>query len=94
MFGAKRANELVLLGERLDAEEARSMGLVSRVVPRDDLDAAVNELVAKLASKSPAVLRLAKKSLRSSTTQALESLPEIETLYREISPRMRTCERD
>lgn len=83
MFGAKRANELVLLGERLTAEEARSMGLVSRVVPRGDLDAAVSELVAKLASKSPAVLRLAKKSLRSSTARALESLPEIETLYRE-----------
>jgi cyclohexa-1,5-dienecarbonyl-CoA hydratase len=83
LFGAKRANELVLLGERLTAEDARSMGLVSRVVPKADVDSAVDELVSKLASKSPAVLRLAKKALRASTTRALESLPEIETLYRE-----------
>jgi cyclohexa-1,5-dienecarbonyl-CoA hydratase len=83
LFGAKRTNELVLLGERFTADEARSMGLVSRVVPRADVDSAVDVLASKLASKSPAVLRLAKKALRASTTRALESLPEIETLYRE-----------
>jgi len=83
LFGTKRANEVVLLGERFTAEDARSMGLVSRVVPKADVDSAVDELVSKLASKSPAVLRLAKKALRASTTRALESLPEIETLYRE-----------
>jgi cyclohexa-1,5-dienecarbonyl-CoA hydratase len=83
LFGAKRANEIVLLGERLTAEDARSMGLVSRVVPKADVDSAVDELVAKLADKSPAALRLAKKALRVSTLRALESLPEIETLYRE-----------
>jgi cyclohexa-1,5-dienecarbonyl-CoA hydratase len=83
LFGAKRANELVLLGERLTAEDARSMGLVSRVVPKAEVDSAVDELVSKLARKSPAVLRLARKALRASTTRALESLPEVETLYRE-----------
>jgi cyclohexa-1,5-dienecarbonyl-CoA hydratase len=83
LFGARRANEIVLLGERLTAEEAKSIGLVSRVVPKADLDSAVDELVSKLASKSPAVVRLAKKALRASTTRALESLPEVETLYRE-----------
>jgi cyclohexa-1,5-dienecarbonyl-CoA hydratase len=83
LFGAKRANELVLLGERLTAEDARTMGLVSRVVPKVDVDSTVDVIVSKLASKSPAVLRLAKKALRASTLRALESLPEIETLYRE-----------
>jgi len=83
LFGARRSKEIVLLGERLTAEEAKSLGLVSRVVPEADLDSAVDELVSKLAGKSSAVLRLAKKALRASTTRALESLPEVETLYRE-----------
>jgi cyclohexa-1,5-dienecarbonyl-CoA hydratase len=83
LFGAKRANELVLLGERVTAEDARSMGLVSRVVPKADVDSAVDELVSKIAGKSPAVLRLAKRALRASIARALESLPDIETLYRE-----------
>jgi cyclohexa-1,5-dienecarbonyl-CoA hydratase len=83
LFGAGRAKEIVLLGERLTAMEAKTIGLVSRVVPMADLDSAVDELVAKLAGKSMAVLRLAKRALRASTTRALESLPEVETLYRE-----------
>jgi cyclohexa-1,5-dienecarbonyl-CoA hydratase len=83
LFGAKRANEIVLLGDRLTAGEAKSIGLVSRVVPAADLDSAVLELVAKLASKSPAVLRIAKRALRTSTVRALEALPEIESIYRE-----------
>jgi len=83
LFGANRASAIVLLGERLTAEEAKAIGLVIRVVSKTELDSAVDELVSKLASKSPAVLRLAKKALRTSTERALESLPEIESLYRE-----------
>lgn len=83
LFGPKHASAIILLGERLTAEEAKAIGLVSRVVPKTDLDSAVDELVSKLAGKSPAVLRLAKKALRGSTERALESLPEIESLYRE-----------
>jgi cyclohexa-1,5-dienecarbonyl-CoA hydratase len=83
LFGAKRASEIVLLGERLSAAEAREIGLVSRVVDNAELDSAVDEMVSKLASKSTAVVRLAKKALRASTARALESLPEIEALYRE-----------
>jgi cyclohexa-1,5-dienecarbonyl-CoA hydratase len=83
LLGSRRASEIVLLGERLTAEEAKAIGLVHRVVAKSDLDLAVDELVSKLASKSPAVLRLAKKALRASTTRALELLPEIESLYRE-----------
>jgi cyclohexa-1,5-dienecarbonyl-CoA hydratase len=83
LVGAKRANEIVLLGNRLTAEAAKSMGLVNRVVPATELDAAVLELVSELASKSPAVLRIAKRALQASAAKALEALPEIESLYRE-----------
>ena len=58
----KLALELMLTGRRLSASEALRWGIVNRVVPREDLDRAVEELVGELASKSPHVLRLGKRS--------------------------------
>ncbi len=54
----KAALELMLTGRRMGAEEARQLGAVSRVVPAGELDAAVDETVAALASKSPATIKL------------------------------------
>ena len=54
----RAALELMLTGRRLSAEEARDLGVVSRVVPAAELDAAVDETVAALASRSPAVVKL------------------------------------
>jgi enoyl-CoA hydratase len=59
----KKANELLLLGDRISAEEAREAGIVNRVVPVDELDAFVDEWAAKLASKSPAVMRLGTEAM-------------------------------
>ena len=59
----KVATELVLLGERFDAEEARRIGVVNRVVPHDELDAATAELAGKLAAKSPLLMRMGKDAL-------------------------------
>jgi enoyl-CoA hydratase/carnithine racemase len=56
------AVEMMMTGRRLQAEEALRHGLVNRVVPRGDLDPAVEELAAALAGKSPAILRLGKRS--------------------------------
>jgi enoyl-CoA hydratase/carnithine racemase len=60
----KKANELLLLGERLSAQEALAAGIVNRVVPVGELDAAVADWAAKLASKSPAIMRLGKEAMR------------------------------
>jgi enoyl-CoA hydratase/carnithine racemase len=54
----KKALELMLTGRVVDAEEADRIGFVTRVVPHDRLDAAVDELAGTLSSKSPAVTRL------------------------------------
>ncbi len=58
----KQLLEMMLAGRIIDAGEARDMGLVTRVVPADYLDAAVGETATSLASKSPAALALGKSS--------------------------------
>ncbi len=60
----KKANELLLLGERWSAAEAHAAGIVNRVVADDQLDAAVAEWAAKLAAKSPVIKRLGKEAMR------------------------------
>jgi enoyl-CoA hydratase len=60
----KKATELLLLGERWSAREALAVGLVNKVVPAGEFDAAVAEWAAKLASKSPAIMRLGKEAMR------------------------------
>ena len=53
----KRVLELMMTGRRVDAAEAERLGFVTRVVPVAELDAAVDELAATLASKSPLIMR-------------------------------------
>ena len=61
--GRKKATELLLLGERVDAREAERVGLVNRVVPAAELDDAVGAWAAKLARSSPLLLRLGKDAI-------------------------------
>jgi enoyl-CoA hydratase/carnithine racemase len=58
----KKAMEMVLLGERFTAEQALEMGLVSRVVPADELDAEVDATLQKLAGKSPVGIKIGKEA--------------------------------
>ncbi len=60
----KRANEMLLLGERWSAADAAAAGLVNRVVARDEFDAAVADWAQKLAGKSPLIMRLGKEAMR------------------------------
>src|SRR5918994_1688394 len=59
----KKTNEMLLLGERLTAEEALDAGIVNKVVPADEFEAAVNDWATKLASKSPLIMRLGKDAM-------------------------------
>jgi enoyl-CoA hydratase len=59
----KKANELLLLGDRMSAEEAREAGIVNRVVPDAEFDAAVDDWAVKLASKSPVLMKLGKDAM-------------------------------
>ncbi len=60
----KKANELLLLGERWSAQEALAAGIVNRVVSWDELDAAVSEWAGRLAGRSPVIMHLGKEAMR------------------------------
>jgi enoyl-CoA hydratase len=60
----KKANELLLLGERWSAQEALAASIVNKVVRDVELDAAVSEWADKLAGKSPVIMRLGKEAMR------------------------------
>lgn len=54
----KRGLELIMTGDKISAAQAAEMGLITRAVPRDRLEAEVQALADKLASKSPAIMRM------------------------------------
>jgi enoyl-CoA hydratase/carnithine racemase len=54
--------EMMLTGRRFDAKEAAQLGIINRVVLREELDGAVRETVDALASQSPAALALGKSA--------------------------------
>jgi 2-(1,2-epoxy-1,2-dihydrophenyl)acetyl-CoA isomerase len=69
----KRAAELLLLGERFDAQEAKDLGLIGRIVEPDALDATTTALCDKLAAGPTWALGRAKQLLRSAETTPLET---------------------
>lgn len=58
----KHALDLMLSGERLDAERAERIGLASRVFPAESFDADVEAYLARLAGKAPVAIRLGKQA--------------------------------
>lgn len=59
----KKTTEMLLLGERLTADEAREAGIVNKVVSAEEFDDAVGDWAQKLASKSPLVMKLGKDAM-------------------------------
>jgi enoyl-CoA hydratase/carnithine racemase len=60
--GRKAAMEMLLTGDLIDAERAREIGLVNRIVPPDDLDGAVAALADKIGAKSALTLAIGKEA--------------------------------
>jgi enoyl-CoA hydratase len=58
-----RAKEIMFTGDMLTPEEAVAVGLANRVVPHDSLMDSARETAAKIAHKSPLVLKLLKRTL-------------------------------
>lgn len=71
ILGLKRAMEMALLGDRLDARQALEMGLVNRVVPTSDLAGATRALAIRLADGPAFALGRTKKLLNESLNRSL-----------------------
>jgi enoyl-CoA hydratase/carnithine racemase len=70
--GRKKTNELLLLGEQISAEEAERIGIVNRVVAAGEFDAFVADWAAKLAAKSPLLMRMGKDAMYRQQDMAFE----------------------
>jgi 2-(1,2-epoxy-1,2-dihydrophenyl)acetyl-CoA isomerase len=71
IVGMRRAAELMLLNERLDAQTAAALGIVTRVVPDEDLESEVDQLARALATGPTRAFGAVKRLLRSSATATL-----------------------
>ena len=82
VIGDKRARELILTGELIEAAEAVRVGLVNYVVPSHQLEQKTVELLSKLRDLSAASLELAKKAMDIGRGRSLDSeLQEVENIY-------------
>jgi enoyl-CoA hydratase/carnithine racemase len=86
LIGIDRACELIWTGDLIDAREAERIGLVTRVVPHDQLAAATEELALKLAKGPPLAIAKSKQLIYEGLSVGLEpALREIMRAYAELS---------
>jgi len=63
LVGKGVAKEIIFTGEMIDAQEALRIGLVNRIVPKDELLAAAKELASKMCDKSASAIKLSKEAI-------------------------------
>jgi enoyl-CoA hydratase/carnithine racemase len=80
VVGLGRATELLMLGDTIDAETADRYGLVSRLVPDEELDAAVAALAARLASGPTLALSQTKSLLTRELDMPLSASVELDAM--------------
>jgi enoyl-CoA hydratase/carnithine racemase len=77
-IGRMRANELMMLGDTVSANEAHELGIVNRVLPAEEFDDTVHSWATRLANKSPLLMRMGKNAINAtrdlSLPEALEAL--------------------
>jgi enoyl-CoA hydratase/carnithine racemase len=83
--GYAKAAELTFTGEVIDAAEALRIGLVSRVVPPDELIPTATDLATRIARNPAHALRMAKRLLREAQTARLESILELSAAFQAIA---------
>ncbi len=82
LIGPHRATEVIVTGKTFTAREAETMGLVARVLPDDEVAAAVEGLLDELSRKSPIGLKFAKRALRyGRSLDPITALRAVERLY-------------
>jgi enoyl-CoA hydratase/carnithine racemase len=89
-LGYVRAAELVLLGQPCHAARAAQLGLVTQVVPDEQLLPTANETARKLAEKPPAALQACKRLMKATVREQLEQAVTFENV--EFAARVRSAE--
>lgn len=85
VVGFSKACEMALTGDPVDAQEARAIGLVSKVVPDAELMEAAHALALRIAVNPTDAVRLTKRLLRESTTQRLDQFLELSAAFQALA---------
>jgi cyclohexa-1,5-dienecarbonyl-CoA hydratase len=82
IIGEKRAKELILTGEMIDAAEAAKIGLVNHVLPASDLPRKINEVLSRLRELSATALEITHKAIDLGNNRTLDdALRDVEDIY-------------
>jgi enoyl-CoA hydratase/carnithine racemase len=85
IVGISKASELSFTGDTINAHEAARIGLVSRVVPPDELSTATAELADRIAANPPQTLRLTKRLLREAQRAPLGAVFELSAAFQALA---------
>ena len=85
IVGFSKASELALTGETIDAAEALRIGLVSEVVPADDLMPLAHKIAGKIAANPPHAVRMTKRLLREGQTTDLRNILEMSAAMQSLA---------
>lgn len=85
IVGFSRATELALTGEMIDAATALAYGLVSHVVPGEQLMAKAREIAGRIAENPPHAVRMTKRLLREGQTSTLANILEMSAAMQSLA---------
>ncbi len=85
LVGSAVACELLFGGRVFDAVEAARLGIVNRVVNRDDLAEAARQLATEIATAGPIAVKLAKRAIYQGLSHSLDDALELESLQQSIT---------
>ncbi len=78
LVGRSKAIEMILTGDSVDVLEAKKIGLVSRILPDDELQREVMDLAEKIASKGPVALKYVKEAVNKGMDMTLSQGLQLE----------------
>lgn len=85
IVGLSRAAEMTLTGDPIDAQQALAWGLVSRVVPAEQLLDSARELAGRMAANPPHAVRMAKRLMREAILGRLDSNLEMAAAFQALA---------
>ena len=85
LLGSAKARELMLLSDKLDAQAAERIGLVTQLVPDSELEVSTYALARRLADGPPVTYRFMKKNLNAAVEGSLEQILDMEATHMVLS---------